>query len=74
MTDCKEALEYYNRKKIEDEKITADCIYCREHKEVVEFIKNTNGKQRVVHICNDCINWMAEVINDYYKLKNCIKE
>lgn len=23
-----------------------------------------NGKQKVVHICNDCINWMKDVINE----------
>lgn len=56
----------------EDDKdfnVIVDCTMCGKHKNVVEFVKNINGKQQVIHVCNECANWMADIINEYEKLK-----
>jgi hypothetical protein len=55
-------------------KIIGDCNICGEHKEVYEILREENGKQRIVLICDDCINWMEELVNECkkeYTEKHC---
>ena len=55
-------------------KIIGDCCICGKHKDVYETLRVEDGMQRVIHICNDCINWMEEVVNECkkeYEEKHC---
>lgn len=56
------------------DKVIANCCICGQHKEVHELIRDKEGQQKIVLLCDSCIKWMEEVVNEYkqeYEKKHC---
>jgi len=44
--------------------VMADCEICKNHTNVIEVIRDKNGEQRVIFICDECIDWLKELISE----------